>query len=88
MRWMAWNMQYHTAHHTFPSVPFYRLPDLHGEIIENTGTSPNTMTYLGFQLQVFRQLGWRRSELDFADNENWIVEDKQHRREAADDARA
>ena len=25
MRWMCWQMQYHTAHHAFPSVPFFRL---------------------------------------------------------------
>jgi fatty acid desaturase len=24
--WLGWNMQYHTAHHLFPSVPFHRLP--------------------------------------------------------------
>ena len=22
MRWVNWNMTYHTIHHTFPSVPF------------------------------------------------------------------
>ena len=26
MRWMCWNMQYHTAHHAFPGVPCYRCP--------------------------------------------------------------
>ena len=26
MRWMCWNMQYHTAHHAFPGVPCYALP--------------------------------------------------------------
>ena len=31
-RWIAWNMQYHTAHHTFPAVPFHALPELHREI--------------------------------------------------------
>ncbi|MEO0765020.1 MAG: fatty acid desaturase [Pseudomonadota bacterium] len=29
VRWLAWNMPYHAEHHSFPSVPFYRLPDLH-----------------------------------------------------------
>ncbi len=28
MRFFAWNMPYHAEHHTFPSVPFHRLPDL------------------------------------------------------------
>lgn len=26
---LAWNMPYHAEHHAFPSVPFYRLPELH-----------------------------------------------------------
>jgi fatty acid desaturase len=25
-------MPYHTEHHTFPSVPFHRLPALHGDM--------------------------------------------------------
>ena len=25
MRWLAWQMPYHTEHHLFPSVPFFRL---------------------------------------------------------------
>ena len=33
VRAVSWNMPYHTEHHTYPSVPFYRLPELH-EMIE------------------------------------------------------
>ena len=29
MRWLAWQMVYHTAHHTYPGVPFHRLAELH-----------------------------------------------------------
>lgn len=29
MRFLAWNMPYHTEHHVFPAVPFYQLPRLH-----------------------------------------------------------
>jgi fatty acid desaturase len=29
VRAIAWSMPYHTEHHTFPSVPFHRLPALH-----------------------------------------------------------
>ncbi|MEM6372900.1 MAG: fatty acid desaturase [Pseudomonadota bacterium] len=29
VRWLAWNMPYHAEHHSFPAVPFHRLPDLH-----------------------------------------------------------
>lgn len=28
VRFLAWNMPYHTEHHVFPSVPFYQLPEL------------------------------------------------------------
>ncbi len=29
MRKLAWNMPYHAEHHTYPSVPFHRLSELH-----------------------------------------------------------
>lgn len=29
VRWLAWNMPYHVEHHTMPTVPFHKLPDLH-----------------------------------------------------------
>lgn len=29
VRWLAWNMPYHTEHHSYPAVPFFRLPELH-----------------------------------------------------------
>ncbi|MBM3510223.1 MAG: hypothetical protein FJX61_08820 [Alphaproteobacteria bacterium] len=28
IRWLAWNMAYHTAHHAIPQVPFHALPAL------------------------------------------------------------
>ena len=28
LRWLAWNMPYHTAHHAVPLVPFHALPEL------------------------------------------------------------
>jgi fatty acid desaturase len=28
VHWIAWNMPHHTAHHTLPTVPFHRLPEL------------------------------------------------------------
>lgn len=37
MRWVNWNMTYHTVHHTYPSVPFHRLPALHLEVEEKLG---------------------------------------------------
>ncbi|MCC5975946.1 MAG: fatty acid desaturase [Rubellimicrobium sp.] len=29
VRFLAWNMPYHTEHHVWPAVPFHRLPALH-----------------------------------------------------------
>ena len=29
VRWLAWNMPYHAEHHSFPTVPFHKLPELH-----------------------------------------------------------
>ena len=29
VRFLAWNMPYHTEHHVYPSVPFHRLPEFH-----------------------------------------------------------
>ncbi|MGX9357024.1 fatty acid desaturase [Roseobacteraceae bacterium S113] len=29
IRALAWNMPYHTEHHSYPAVPFYKLPELH-----------------------------------------------------------
>jgi fatty acid desaturase len=72
MRWMGWNMQYHTAHHAFPGVPFHSLPQLHREIFEAGNWRPPTMTYLGFQLAVLRALRHGRSEADYSDDAVWI----------------
>jgi fatty acid desaturase len=74
MRWLGWNMQYHTAHHAFPGVPCYRLPELHREIFVNRNASPPTMSYLGFQRAVLRALRHGRSESDYPDDAAWISE--------------
>jgi fatty acid desaturase len=29
VRFVAWNMPYHSEHHSWPQVPFWRLPELH-----------------------------------------------------------
>ena len=29
VRRLAWNMPYHAEHHSYPTVPFHKLPDLH-----------------------------------------------------------
>lgn len=32
VRFVAWNMPYHAEHHSYPAVPFHRLPDFHAII--------------------------------------------------------
>lgn len=29
IRWLAWNMPYHSEHHAYPAVPFHKLPEFH-----------------------------------------------------------
>lgn len=55
-RWLAWNMQYHTAHHTFPAVPFHKLPELHAELVKHAGYEPPTTGYLAFQWAFIKRL--------------------------------
>ena len=45
MRWVHWNMTYHTIHHTFPAVPFFNLPRLHAEV---TATYPHPLPEVGY----------------------------------------
>ena len=72
LRWMCWNMQYHTAHHAFPGVPFHRLPELHAALFTARGETPPTMTYLGFQAAVIRAFWPNRTEADYPDDRAWI----------------
>ena len=75
MRWMCWNMQYHTAHHAFPGVPCYTLPRLHQELFVERGRLPHTMSYLAFQWAVLRAFWNGRTEADYADDAIWIADD-------------
>ena len=40
-RFLAWNMNYHAAHHYAASVPFYRLRELHEKIKDRVYVEPN-----------------------------------------------
>jgi fatty acid desaturase len=70
--WLGWNMQYHTAHHLFPSVPFHRLPELHQAIVAKTGREPPTMGYFEFQREAIAKLTRGREGTDYPDNSEWI----------------
>jgi len=77
MRWLGWNMQYHTAHHAFPGVPCYRLPALHRELFLARDRIPPTMSYLAFQWAVVRAFCHGRTEADYPDDAMWISDDTQ-----------
>ncbi|WHZ36681.1 fatty acid desaturase [Sagittula sp. MA-2] len=71
MRWLCWQMPYHTAHHSFPAVPFWQLKDLDGEMKKN-GAAPHAMGWIEFQVEVIRKLS-AKSEADYPYDEVWIV---------------
>jgi fatty acid desaturase len=72
MRWLCWQMQYHTAHHAFPGVPFHRLRELDHEIFVARGTEPPSMTYAGFLRAALHAFSRGRSERDYPDGIAWI----------------
>ncbi|HUN49037.1 MAG TPA: fatty acid desaturase [Stellaceae bacterium] len=45
VRWALWQMPYHTAHHTFPGVPFHRLPELSQMLEARLGRPLPTASY-------------------------------------------
>ena len=67
LRWLLWNMPYHTVHHTFPGVPFFRLPELHRRVVEKRGEQPPSAGYLGFIWQMIRTLPRGRTQLQAAE---------------------
>jgi len=71
--WLGWNMQYHTAHHLFPSVPFHRLPELHRAIVARAGIEPPTMGYFEFQGALIGKLTRGRERADYPDDSVWIA---------------
>ncbi|MER8532263.1 fatty acid desaturase [Mesorhizobium sp. M1005] len=39
VRFVAWNMPYHSEHHSYPAVPFHRLPRFHDIVAEHLRTT-------------------------------------------------
>jgi fatty acid desaturase len=71
MRWLCWNMQYHTAHHAYPVVPFYNLAALHQEAFTANGLKPATLTWSGFHRLVIKALR-ERPESEQPDDQVWV----------------
>lgn len=56
VRWALWNMPYHSAHHTFPGVPFHRLKDLHDAIEAKLGRPLPAAGYVEVHVKAIRAL--------------------------------
>lgn len=41
VRLIAWNMPYHSEHHSYPAVPFHKLPRFHTIVAEHLRTTEN-----------------------------------------------
>ena len=74
MRWLCWQMPYHTAHHSFPSVPFWKLKALNHKIETNVGPV-HRMGWIEFQIAVIKKL-WSKDESQYPSNEVWVVPKK------------
>ena len=71
LRWLCWQMPYHTAHHAFPSVPFWQLKELDAELKSN-GAEPYAMGWIEFQIEVIRKLA-AKDESQYPYDEVWVV---------------
>ena len=74
MRWVNWNMTYHCVHHTFPGVPFYRLPTLHREVEQQLGYALPSTSYTKLHWRQFWAFRAGRTELDICtEHENQLI---------------
>ena len=71
MRWLCWQMPYHTAHHVFPSVPFWKLKHLNTKIEDAAGTV-HRMGWIEFQIEVIGKLA-QKDESQWPMDEVWVV---------------
>ncbi|MCY4179152.1 MAG: fatty acid desaturase [Litoreibacter sp.] len=71
MRWLCWQMPYHTAHHTFPAVPFWKLKELNDKIEAQAG-EVHRMGWIEFQIEVISKLH-AKDESQYPMDEVWIV---------------
>ena len=71
MRWLCWQMPHHTAHHTFPTVPFWKLKQLNAKLEDSVG-EVHRMGWIEFQVAVIKKLS-QKDESQYPMNEVWIV---------------
>ena len=69
--WETWflaphNLAYHLDHHLYPSVPFYRLPELHRALMANEAYRSGAHVTRGYVTGLLREVwldGWRRRQM-------------------------
>jgi fatty acid desaturase len=71
LRWLCWQMPYHTAHHIFPSVPFWKLHQLNSKIESQVGMV-HRMGWIEFQFEVIKRLA-QKDESQWPQNEVWVI---------------
>ncbi len=54
VRWLSWNMPFHTAHHAYPGVPFHRLAILDRELGDDVRV--RARSYLATHREIFNRL--------------------------------
>ena len=77
-KWLCWQMPYHTAHHTFPSVPFWKLKHLNKKVEEASGPV-HSMGWLEFQFSVISRL-LEKDESKWPQNEVWVISSKDNKK--------
>lgn len=55
VRFIAWNMPYHAEHHSYPAVPFHKLPHFHKMIAKHLRSTENG--YAKFHSKLIEELG-------------------------------
>ena len=69
--WLCWQMPYHTAHHTFPAVPFWKLKELNAKIEDKAG-EVHRMGWIEFQIEVIGKL-MAKDESQYPMDEVWVI---------------
>ena len=69
--WLCWQMPYHTAHHIFPAVPFWKLRDLNARI-ETSAGEVHRMGWIEFQIEVIGKL-MAKDESAYPMDEVWVM---------------
>ena len=74
-------MTYHTVHHTYPSVPFYRLAELHDEVEAKLGFELPSSPYFKLHWGHLKRMFAGETELGLcAAHDKTIIEKGQIRR--------